>query len=297
MKAVYTISGPQNIASDSFLAADSWELKVLLALLTGLLGFVAAYALEKIRSKKSQKRLVWDATYERGLIEAKKDLQHDIEIKYKGEPVENLASVILRIRNSGSTVVKGQQLRVEFPRESQILDAYLDPEPPREWGAARAFDREVDRSEACFDIGHLERTQGVRIIVFTTGSQSTKMTLHPFNEAGDVDFQEGSTSRIREDRERLVPFTILLLLAILVPTSINSLGSNPIAGILAGIVQLTFLGLLIPTIPATVRYLSESLGRLGEPTVSGASAVFLGEVEIRGDLIAGGKSVGGMTEN
>lgn len=265
-------------------ASDSWELKVSLALLTGVLGFATAYAIERIRAKKNQKRLIWDAIVDRGLVEARGDLKHDIEIRYKGESVKNLASVSLRVRNAGATVVKGQQLRVAFPTGSRILDAYLEPPPPREVHARRAIEREVDRSEACFEIGHLERAQEVRMELFTTGSQSTQMTVYPFNEEGDVDFQEGSTSRIREDREKLGPFVTLLLLAILLPTAVDSFIPGLAGGMFAGVIQFFILGMLITTVPATVRFLSVFLSKFGEPTVSGARAVFLGEVKVDGNI-------------
>ena len=116
------------------------------------------------------------------------------------------------VENIGATVVKSQDIRFEFSPETRILDSYLDPVPEPEMKVEMISDLALKTYAKKYKIGHIEQSQSVDFQFTLTSPRDVELELHPFNEAGDVDFISRSGSKVDDEKEKITKFLTLLIL-------------------------------------------------------------------------------------
>lgn len=121
------------------------------------------------------------------------------------------------MKNTGNTVIKNQFVRFEFPKETEILDTFFEPSPPKEFGVTELHDAELERSEVKIKIAHLEKQQHVGIRFVIDGSAGEQLKILPFNPEGDVDFAAASIARARDEKNTLERFLLVAALYLLIP--------------------------------------------------------------------------------
>ncbi len=268
---------------------DSTTLQIGIAAGSALLGFASSYTLERIKRRREPNRQIsWDANTEQGIVETHPDLRQSIDIRYKGSPVSSLTAVTCRITNTGNMVVKNQQVRFAFPVGTTLLDASLDPVPQREIGAIREVDQEMAPLEAIYKISHLERGQDVVVKLLATGKEASNWQVFPFNEDGDVDFQERDNSRRREDKEHVVPFLTILTAMILFGFIATPLASNILLTYILSLVELTLAILLSSHVLSMARWIRDTLSGdhppFGNSVHSGEGAILQVGGNVSGDI-------------
>jgi hypothetical protein len=227
---------------------DSVTMRIALPIITAILGFISSYTIERIRAKREpRRRISCHVTIDRALIAAGEDLRKDLEISYRGETVEDISSTRFRLQNTGTTVVKDQQVRISFPQSVRILEVYIDPKLPPEWRVERQRQYDLGESEALISVGHLERGNEVNIDIVASGPNSTEYTIVPFNQNGDVEFLTGDTLPVREveDRKHIVPFITWLTLLIFLPRLVESFRVEEITDFVSTMIQAVCIGFLV----------------------------------------------------
>lgn len=192
-----------------------------------VLGFLATIVVEQFkRRREPQKRLVWTATTHSADIALDDEMRRRLHISFDGTQVEDLTSVEFTLHNAGNTVIHEHQVRFEFPEHCTVLAADVHPVPEREMGAQRRGDLEVGTREAVFRISHLERGQRVGFRVVASGADSANWKTVSHNDAGDVEYQEGSDARTVSDADHVPQFLALLLLLLTLPPLFRTVASQ-----------------------------------------------------------------------
>ena len=167
--------------------------------------------------REPRKRLSYDLETRHGLIGVDDAISRNISILYKNCPAEKLTYLRFDLKNTGNTVVKGELIRFEFPPGNQILDAYAEPTPPKEFDVVEISDPKMSAAERQFRVGHLEKNQVVGLRFVLAGTADAEPKVISFNEAGDVEFTAASISRAADDRRLVEQFTYLFILSLIIP--------------------------------------------------------------------------------
>ena len=237
---------------------DASTLQILIALGSALLGFAFSYALERIKRRREPNRQIsWDAATEQGIIETHPDLREKIDVTYNGLKVDGLTAVTCRLTNTGNRVVKNQEVRFTFPAGVKLLDASLDPVPQREIGVTRITAKEAPM-EAIYRIDHLEKGQDVIVKLLATGKEASDWKLFPFNQDGDVDFQQRDNIRRREEKEHVVPFLTILTVMIIFEAIAAPLASKTPFAYIPPIVELALAALLSSHVLPMARWIRDT---------------------------------------
>ncbi|MGP3926585.1 hypothetical protein [Streptomyces sp. 8N616] len=235
-----------------------FQQNLVVALAGGIVGVLGAIAVEHLKSRReATKRLSWDAKTRTALVSTDEAIRPLLQLSYNGIAIEDLSAVEFRVENTGNRVVQQQQLRFRFSEGTQVLDASVSSQPEREMAVARCPEREEAIHEAVFTIGHLERGQTVDFRLLSSGRDAGNWEVIPHNEHGDVEFQERSTARRKDDREHVPAFFSLSFLLFTIPPLFAFLGS--IGQLTAAILSIAFLASLAPHLAPTARALRDFL--------------------------------------
>ncbi len=220
--------------------------KILILLIGSIVTFCTTFffAIHKRRDTPSR-RLQYSSRLQPGLVSIDESIKHDVALRYKGSTVDKLVLVSIDVWNSGNTVVKGQELRFEFPGSASIIDTSFDPPLTPEL-QVDCFNDSPNNPR--FRIPHLERRQrvGFRFVVAGNAMEAVP-TIHPFNESGDVALVQGHA--YDEDVEkadiRIERFILLFALFLFVPPTTAILGSE-VSHRFSALVQLIILVAMAP---------------------------------------------------
>lgn len=231
---------------------------ITLAILAGIIAFASGYVLAGISKKSSSKRLSYNLDIETGLVNVEKTVKEKVKVLYEDKEIANLSNINIDIENTGSSIVKSQEIRFEFLQGTKILNFYFDPQPQPEMKVEEINDPNLKEFERKCRIGHIEKEGklGVRFVV--TSNSEVKPTLHPYNENGDVELVSRVATKILSQREQVVKFISLLIMYFVIPPAflIVSPIREPIP-----IAALIRLGLLVPLFSSIVPF-SEVVGEL-----------------------------------
>jgi RIP homotypic interaction motif len=198
-----------------------WNSGYSLAAFTAICGFILAVILQRIQDRRAPRKAIsWDAEIERP-ARLEKDNDNRIGISYNGTPVKDLVQVRILMENTGNTLIRNEYVRFRMPSEARILEITSDPAPEQELGVSEDESLATSHAERRYKIGHLEAKQSVSFLIVTDGGAwHSWQDIHPYNEEGDVLFQQRDIARAKEDAEEVQPFirnlVALILLAILI---------------------------------------------------------------------------------
>jgi hypothetical protein len=251
--------------------------KILLLIGGALVGFLSTYALDRIKTRREPtKRLSWDASVRRALIEVSDDIKSKVRFLYEGTQIATLTHIRCTITNTGNRVVKDHVLRFPFPTEVKVLEHYLDPVPEHELGVARIEDSPEGHFR--YRIGHLERNEAVVFNFVTAGGELGEWQPHSRNAEGDVDFQRRDVTGVKQDQDHLFPFLMILLLLQTLPTAFNVFALSYVGDAASSLIRLGLIAALLPHVRPLVRIVERLVTRAKEPStqtthvISGAQA-------------------------
>jgi hypothetical protein len=171
-----------------------------------------------------------------------------------------------RVVNTGNQLIRDENLRFSFPEETTILEAGFAPAPEPELRCSEAPADPSKPTERSFLVGHLEVGQEVSFEFMAAGPRAENWKVHPFNEAGGVEFQQREVTRIKDEQEHVRPFAVIATSLIIFSILIQSLEATGLfiydfvasVGLLG---QLILAVMLIPHIMPMARLLHRLISR------------------------------------
>lgn len=269
-------------AQDQTVPPGSLTEKVVLlvagALLGGVLGFLSNLLLDRIKAgREPTKRLSWNASVRRALIEVSDDIKSKVRFLYEGIPVTALTHVRCTVTNTGNQVVKEHVLRFPFPEEVTVLEHYLDPMPQPELEVTLIEDSPEGHYR--YRVGHIEPNEQVVFNFVTAGGALNEWQPYSRNPEGGVEFQRRDVTGLKQDQDHLLPFFVNLLLLLTLPAAAKLSGFGYLGGFASAAVTVALLLLILPHVRPLVRIVELLVTRVKEPTVRGTHV-------IQGDVIA-----------
>lgn len=234
--------------------------KVGLALFSALLSFGAALYFAHRKSREEPiKRISYTTDVQPGLVSIDEAIADEVTVRYKSSTVDKLSLVSVDIYNSGNTVVKDEEIRFEFPTGAEIIETRFDP-PLKPEVPVEAVDASVSNPK--YRLRHLERGQrvGFRFVVASSGVLA-RPELHPFNEAGDVDFAPGRADDVARDdaRSHVSRFVFLLGLVWLIPPLAYVLPLEEFNNSVAAFIRIALVAMMLPHFPYFVESVTSRL--------------------------------------
>ena len=215
---------------------------VAVAILSAVLAFLGGYALAGISKKSgSGKRLSYSLNIESGLVNIDKNIKNKVRVLYENQEIVNLSNVKFDIENTGNSVVKSEEIRFEFSEGSRIIDFYFDPQPHPEMKVEKLDDSGLKDCEKKCRIGHIERNQALGVRFVVSSDSEIKLTPHPYNENGDVEFSSRSATKILNEREQVANFLSLLIMYFVIPPVFSLFDQFPFVENIVGVVRLVIL--------------------------------------------------------
>lgn len=235
----------------------------LIAIVSATLAFLSNYLLAQWRHRREPThRLSYSVAIRRELGDVSDGVRRSLQVTYNGHPIEGIHSAKCAVINVGNTVVRDESLRFEFPPGSALMDAYVDPEPPKEVGLKRLYDDQLSPNEVKYLIGHMKVGQTVNFD-FVVASDAERITVSLHNKGReDVDLVAGEAHVEREDHYHLYRFVLLIFLFAVVPVVARGLLLG-LGAPVASILRLAFAVAMIPHIKPVARVLSRGLVRIG----------------------------------
>lgn len=239
--------------------------KLIIAAVSAVLSLLGGYILLQMKERReAQKRLSYDLAV-RYVLGVDDVIAKDIDITYKNRPASQIIFVSCDVQNIGNRVVKEQFLRFAFGESGTVLDSYLDPQPPREFGVAEVADDGLPAHERKFVIKHLERDQRVGFRFIVSGIIESDVKVYPHNESGDVEVLLGTVRKTRDDRATFEKFIVFFLIGSIVPPIFYQIPDE--IGDLAGFLVSSLIALvLLPLLRPTARVIASGIANLGRGT-------------------------------
>lgn len=186
---------------------------------------------------------------ENGLVKIEKNIREKVKVLYNSEEIENLYNISFNLENTGTTVIKAQEIRFEFPQEARILDFSFEPEPEQEMKAEKIESGLRSFEKKC-KIGQIERGQSLGIrFTATSKSEIQEVKLHPYNESGDIEFTSRLVTKALSNRDQIARFLSLYIFYLVVPPIFYLLPfglGEMMAGFTRFILLLSLFRLIVP---------------------------------------------------
>ncbi|SEN35354.1 hypothetical protein [Bradyrhizobium sp. OK095] len=249
--------------------SNTLEGKLAIAVVSAVLSLLGGYILYYLKDRKEARwEISYDVDAKKGLLGIEERLAKDLSISYKGRPAENIGYIRCEMVNSGTAIIRKQQLRFEFPTSLEILDWSIDPVPPKEL----AFSADVGTdgmNEKTALLGYFPVGQRVTLHFILSGNGTPAVKVFGFNEEEDVQVIPGNVGVALDDRRQLEKFILLYLLTLFVPRAFDGI---PVFGELASsayYLVAVFIALrLVPTVARILAALISSGTAARYPTVS-----------------------------
>ncbi|GAB2858888.1 hypothetical protein GCM10027200_69070 [Lentzea nigeriaca] len=281
-------------AQDQTVPPGSLTEKIVLlvagAVAGALLGFLSNFALDRIKARREPtKRLSWDASVRRALIDVSDEIKSKVRFFYEGTQVTALTHVRCTVTNTSNQVVRDQELRFPFPDKVTVLEHYLDPVPEQELGVAPIA--KSPEGHVRYRIGHLERNEAVVFNLVTAGGELGEWKPYFHNPAGDVDHQRRDVIGLKQDQDHLFPFFLILLLLLTVPSAIDLIRFGYLSDLAASAARVGLLLAIVPHVRPLVRIAERLIIRTKEPTQEGTNVM---SGHIHGNVLMAGRVDGGV---
>lgn len=191
---------------------------VIIAVVSGIIGFLASFAIERLKEKNAPKKQIsYSKVIKSGIVgNIEKDIEGKIGILYKGKLAQNMFYALFDIENTGNQQVKNQEIRFEFANNSEILDVFHCPqkiEPEME--LKELSESSLRKHEKKFRIGVLKPKEklGFRFIVQGSQNESLDFKYHTKNDDDDVSFIKVEDKRVADDIDQIKSFLLNWLVA------------------------------------------------------------------------------------
>ncbi|GAA1292223.1 hypothetical protein GCM10009634_45090 [Saccharothrix xinjiangensis] len=178
-----------------------------------------------------------------------------VSIVYDGKEVVHLTHIKCTISNTGNRAVNDQALRFPFPRGTELLEHYLDPEPKPEVRvefSSATLDKNEDL-QCRYQVGQLERGESISFNFVTAGMHLTNWEPISRTQEGSVEFHRRDVSIAKEDQEHLRPFLIFTILSLAIPPIVAVFNLGYFSDAAVVIVRLALLGALFPHVTPVIR--------------------------------------------
>jgi hypothetical protein len=206
-----------------YLAADpedAWTSnRVLLVVLAALLGFVSAYILEIVKSRRTPRRaLSWDVNIEEPQLRSRALGADRLKVSYQGHEVARIVTIRYTITNTGTLAVKNQFIRFRIPSDAKLLEREVDPPPEPELGVEDLTETDPRFTGPRYRVRKLDPDQSVSIFLVADGG-----SWHPWrgavlhNDEDEVIYRRRDVAQSRDEGASLAVF-LFCLLALLVTT-------------------------------------------------------------------------------
>lgn len=190
---------------------------VIVAVVSGIIGFLASFAIERLKEKNAPKKQIsYSKVIKSGIVgNIEKDIEGKIGILYKGKLAQNMFYALFDIENTGNQQVKNQEIRFEFTNDSEILDVFHCPqkiEPEME--LEELSEPSLSKYEKKFRIGVIKPKEklGFRFIVQGSQNKSLDFRYHTKND-DDVTFIKVEDKRVADDIDQIKSFLLSWLVA------------------------------------------------------------------------------------
>lgn len=237
-----------------------------IALVSAFFGFLGNFILNQIKARNEPKKeLSYEKIISKGFVADNKKIDDKVKIFYDNEETDGLYYVEFNLQNSGTSVVKKQQIRFDFGVGNSIIDSYFEPEPERELGVKRVEDSQILLNERTFSIAHLERDRDVRFRFIIDGKAEPTLTIHPFNDEGNVSVVPGRVVTEANDRYHVMSILRLFVLFNLIPP-IFYIMPGGIGELAAGLIRFGLVLLMIPHLKVFVATIGGILLHFAAPS-------------------------------
>jgi hypothetical protein len=249
-------TGP--ILGQSFLSEDFWQ-KITIAIVAAILAFSSSYLIMRFTERrKPRAQISYSINTDRALTPFKEELKKDTQVRYQNNVVQNLFLVKCVIRNTGNMVVRGEELRFSFSNSAKILDFSIFPEPEREFGLVEDNPLRRDQTERRVVIDYFPRNRELTF-GFIVDGERPELKPYAKNDKEDVEFAKGELQQAKYDEEIVGRSIILVFLLIALPHLAELIPVYGLSGLLAGIIQISLLGFLLPLLPRLSQILARRL--------------------------------------
>jgi hypothetical protein len=198
--------------------------KVAIAVISATLSLFVGYILLYLKERREPtKRISYNTEAKKGMLGIEERLAQDLSVLYKGKSATNIYYVRCELLNTGSSIVRDQQVRFEFPAGTEVLDWSVDPKPPKELGLNSANVNDDGPNEKTFTFKHMEKTQKVIFHFVVVGDSPGEVRVYGYNAEDDVQVVAGEIGAATDDRRILERFLFIYLMTIFIPPILSHL--------------------------------------------------------------------------
>jgi hypothetical protein len=192
--------------------------KIMIAVVSAIMSLIVGYILLYLKERREPtKRISYNAEFRKGMLGIEEQIAKDVKFMYKGTPVDKISYVKCDVANTGSSVIRNEHLRFEYPKGMEILDYEIEPTPPKEAGLALTGGVVDSPNERSFTITQFNRQQILGFNFVLKGEATGGLKLFGKNEDEDVDIVARETSSFDDETKILERFIFIILLTFFVP--------------------------------------------------------------------------------
>ena len=244
------------VLAETFKLSQEFKERTYIAILGVSLGFISSLILEKIKKKnEAHRQISYKKIIKADVIEFAHELKEqneneEIEIKYNGRTVNNLAVIFLFLKNTGNRDIKQQYFRLQLPKKCEFRkDGYkIEPEP--EMGFKEVKSNKLKHYEKAYEIDYIRPNQeiGLRFIIEVGKNEKININISWKNKSdNEVTHIPEELRQVENERDTIQKFLILCFFFLLIPSSYTS-NSLLIITLFIKTIILGFIILLIPSI-------------------------------------------------
>lgn len=273
--------------------------KVMIAVVSAFLSLVVGYLLLYLKEKREPaKRISYNAEFRKGMIGVEERISKDIRFMYKGMPVDKISYVRCDVANTGSSVIRKEQLRFEYAKGTEILDYEIEPTPPKEAGLALVDSANDLPNEKSFTIAQFDRSQLLTFNFVLQGESTGSIKIFGKNEEEDVEIVAKEISSAADETKILERFIFMFLLTLFVPHVLLGIPDVLFGRILVGDVVDWLFWIVVTLVvlrylPIVSHILAQAITKFrtaAEPTIS------IRDMNAKGSVVIANQVSGGLEQ-
>lgn len=234
---------------------NEFTTEALKILTTGIITFIVSYVIFRLeKQKKEKKQISYDLEIKNGLLEIDESIKQNVEISYKNHPSIDLTMVTVSIQNTGDLIIKDQQIRFTFNDSNKVVDTFFEPNVQPELFLTEL--KSNNTFEKKYNIGHFEKSQSITYRFIVEGD-NVDVKLIPFNQEGNVEFNNRSINKEKDEKSTLQNFFIIGFFYFTIPTALSNL--TVIGELVSGLLRIIFLMLWYRTFVKSANIFIERL--------------------------------------
>jgi len=273
--------------------------KIMIALVSAFMSLLVGYILLYLKERREPaKRISYNAEFKKGLIGIEERISKDVKFMYKGIPVDKLSYVKCDVANTGSSVIRREQLRFEYPRGIEILDYEIEPTPPKESGLECVIGVNDLPNERSFTIAQFNRAQLFSFNFVLKGEATGGINIFGKNEEEDVEIVAKEISSTADDTKTLESFIFVFLLTLFVPHVLSGIpdvlfGRFSISDVVDWLFWIVVTVVVLRYLPVVSHILAQAITKFrmdSEPTIS------FRDMSAKGSIVIANRVAGGLEQ-